>query len=369
MEGNAENYGLEAHICYFSIVKNNVIPSDIHLYHAAVDSISIAASPTKISYEYGELLTTAGLKLNVNYVAGAPREVDSGFTVDKTEPLTEEDTVITVTYEGKTATFEITVAPAPETGLQMILLENAPTELLYVDGGTQTVAEALAAAGMTVTAQYADKEPATVTDYEVINGDAVIDGNLTSYTVSYTENGVTRIKEVPVTTSLSTPAQIAENSTADLVFYTYFTKDSNVVNGVLELNYAAESTTTGTFVYTVQMGSAKYNTLKGSFTIAEGKISFTEITMKQVLGNSAMTTDADESANVVTDDGGKIIGLDFGCLAGNVDGVTQEGFWGYTANKQSSCKSSAAETVGKPAYMIYMVRIENGDISTLRVDY
>ena len=364
VEGNAQNYDLPADVCYFSIVNDGVVPTNMHIYHADVVGISIASLPTKLSYDYGEKLVTAGLVLNVNYDAGAPGVVESGFTVDKVEALTNEDTLVTVTYEGYTATYEITVSEPPLTGLQAIELNGAPTELKYVHAGTQTVAEALAAAGMTVTAKYADKEDAIVTDYVIENGDVVIGAELTSYTVSYTENGVTKSVTIDVTTGLMTPAEIAKTSTADYVFYTYFTKDKNVCNGTLELN-----TADGTFTYSAQMGASKYNVSKGKYAIVEGVISFTEITLTNVMGSSGMTTNANETANVVTDAEGKIIGLDFGCLAGDVDGVEQAGFWGYTASKQSGCKSSAAEVVGQPAYMMYMVCIENGNIGELRVDY
>lgn len=369
VEGNAQNYNLSADICYFSIVEDGAIPSNMHLYHADVASIEVATAPDKVSYDYGEMLVTVGLTLKVNYEAGAPSVIENGFTVDKVEALTPADTVVTVTYEGKTATFNITVAEPPATGLQAIELTNAPTQLKYVDAGTQTVAQALAESGIFVTAKYADKEDAVITDYVVVDGDTVISADLASYTISYTEDGVTKTATVNVTTSLMTPAEIAKTSKADLVFYTYFTKSKNVCNGVLELNYTESSTTVGTFVYTAQVGSSKYNVSKGSFTIVNNEINFTNIELKNVMGTSGMTTNADENATLVYDVNNKIIGLDFGCLASDVDGVTQAGFWGYTSSKSSDCKSSAAETVGSPAYMMYMVRIENGDIGTLRVDY
>lgn len=363
VEGNAQNYDLPADVCYFSILDNGKIPSNMHVYHAEVESISIASLPSKLSYEYGEMISLAGLTINVNYEAGAPRLVESGFTVDKVEPLVTSDTLVTVSYEGMTATYEITVGEPPLTGLQAIELNNHPTELKYVYAGTTTLAEALKASGMTLTAKYADKEDATITDFDIANGNAVVNGELTSYTVSYTEDGVTKDLTVEITTALMTPAEIAQNSTADYVFYTYFTKDKNVCNGTLEL-YTAN----GSFTYSAQMGATKYNVSKGKFAIVDGVISFTEIELINVMGSSSMTTNADETATVVYD-GDKIIGLDFGCLAGDVEGVEQAGFWGYTASKQSGCKSSAAETISMPAYMMYMVCIENGDIGTLRVDY
>lgn len=363
VEGNAQNYNLPADVCYFSIVEDGVVPSNMRVYHADVVGISIAALPDKLTYEFGEKLVTSGLVLNVNYDAGAPGVVESGFTVDKVESLTNHDTLVTVTYNGFTATYEITVGEPPLVGLQSIDLTNAPESLKYVFQGTQTVAQALRAAGLTVTAKYADKDDAVVTDFVIENGDVVINGDLVSYTISYTENGVTKSVTINVTTALMTPAEIAKTSTADHVFYTYFTKSSNVCNGTLELNDAD-----GTFTYTAQMGAEKYNVSKGKFAIVDGVISFTEITLTNVMGSSGMTTNADETANLVYD-GDKIIGLDFGCLAGNVDGVEQAGFWGYTASKSKDCKSSAAETVGQPAYMMYMVCIENGNIGDLRVDY
>ena len=363
VEGNAQNYDLPADVCYFSVLDNGKVPSNMHVYHAEVESISIASLPTKLSYEYGEMIALAGLTLNVNYEAGAPRLVESGFTVDKVEPLVTSDVLVTVTYEGMTATYEITVGEPPLTGLQSIELKNHPTELKYVYAGTQTVAQAIKASGMTLTAKYADKEDAVITEFDVENGDAIVNGDLTSYTVSYTEDGVTKALTVEITTALMTPAEIAQTSNADYVFYTYFTKDKNVCNGTLEL-YTAD----GSFTYSAQMGATKYNVSKGKFVIVDGVISFTEIELTNVMGTSGMTTNADETATVVYD-GEKIIGLDFGCLAGDVEGVEQAGFWGYTASKQSGCKSSAAETVSMPAYMMYMVCIENGDIGTLRVDY
>lgn len=363
VEGNAQNYDLPADVCYFSIVTDGVVPTNMHVYHADVAGISIATLPTKLTYEYGEMLSLAGLTLSVNYEAGASRIVEAGFTADKTASLVTEDNLVTITYEGMTATYEITVGEAPLTGLQAIELSNHPTHLKYVYAGTETLAQALKASGMTLTAKYADKDDAVITEFDVENGDALVNGELTSYTVSYTEDGVTKALTVEITTALMTPAEIAETSTADQVFYTYFTKSSNVCNGTLEL-YAD-----GTFTYTAQMGAEKYNVSKGKYAIAEGVISFTEITLTNVMGTSGMTTNADETANVVTDESGKVIGLDFGCLAGNVEGVDQAGFWGYTASKSKDCKSSAAETVGQPAYMMYMVRIEGGNLGDLRVDY
>lgn len=72
-------------------------------------SIEIDLAPyTK--YHVGDIFHTEGLAVIAEYVDGF-REYVIGWTVDKTGPLTENDTTVTVTYEGKTATLDITVEP------------------------------------------------------------------------------------------------------------------------------------------------------------------------------------------------------------------------------------------------------------------
>ncbi len=72
-------------------------------------SIEIDLAPyTK--YHVGDIFHTEGMAVIAEYVDGF-REYVIGWTVDKTDPLTESDNTVTVTYEGKTATLDITVEP------------------------------------------------------------------------------------------------------------------------------------------------------------------------------------------------------------------------------------------------------------------
>lgn len=79
--------------------------------NVAVASISVASKPTKTEYWEGETLDTTGLTVKVKYEEGKKEDetITEGFTVDKTSPLTAKDTKVTVTYQEKTATFNITV--------------------------------------------------------------------------------------------------------------------------------------------------------------------------------------------------------------------------------------------------------------------
>ena len=72
-------------------------------------SVSVAAMPTKTVYEIGDTLNTSGLKLKLTYSDGSTRTVTSGFTVSSPNMSTAGTKTVTVTYEGKTTTFTITV--------------------------------------------------------------------------------------------------------------------------------------------------------------------------------------------------------------------------------------------------------------------
>ncbi len=83
-------------------VSGNPITSDIK-------SVSIAQKPSKLEYLVGEDLNTAGLQLEVEYDWGDPKNISTGFTTSGYDKSKAGEQTITVTYEGKTATFDVTV--------------------------------------------------------------------------------------------------------------------------------------------------------------------------------------------------------------------------------------------------------------------
>lgn len=70
--------------------------------------IEIIQNPNKLVYNVGEKLDTNGLVIKQIYETGSSFTTSSGFTVDKTL-LKIGDNEVTVSYEGKTATFNIIV--------------------------------------------------------------------------------------------------------------------------------------------------------------------------------------------------------------------------------------------------------------------
>lgn len=75
-----------------------------------VTSIEITKKPTKLVYNSGETLDTAGMEVKAHLSNGQVRTLSSGdYTVSPSGSLTTENNTVTVTYEGKTATFSIGV--------------------------------------------------------------------------------------------------------------------------------------------------------------------------------------------------------------------------------------------------------------------
>ena len=121
-----------------------------------LQSISVRTNPTQTTYTVGDTLNTAGLNLTAAYSDGSTQTVTSGFTCTPTKLNTAGQQIITVTYNGKTTTFDVTVNPAPAT-LTGISVKTNPTQMIY------TVGDTLNTAGLTLTAAYSYGSTQTVT--------------------------------------------------------------------------------------------------------------------------------------------------------------------------------------------------------------
>jgi|GEM_PF-3716411 len=329
VESLATNYGYEASTCYFEIVNNNAIPADVILYHANVASIEVATNPEKTAYTAGETFISLGLTVKVNYEAGASRIIATGFDVDTTTTLGATDEAWEVSYTTKDYNFDenvkkcqvaISVEAAEANELVSISAEGAPETCRIQYGTTLTLKQWLDSNTFTVKGNYGDESSAEITDYTIVDGDTVITAAMTEYKISYTKDEQTFEYTVSLKVSYMTPFEIAASSNANYVFVTYFTKQSNKLNGCLELFGDLSS---GTYTYTAQMGADKYNVNAGTYAIENGVINMTCTSYVQVLGTSAMVTGASETATLVMKDGA-VIGLNFGEAA-------TDGFWGYTS--------------------------------------
>ena len=78
----------------------------------ALESIAVSKAPTKVEYNVGDAFDATGLTIKANYNNGTSATLTEGFTLSEVDMSTAGTKTVTVTYEGKTATFEITVIEA-----------------------------------------------------------------------------------------------------------------------------------------------------------------------------------------------------------------------------------------------------------------
>lgn len=79
-----------------------------------IESISVKSMPTKLSYSAGDRLDTSGMVLEVTMNTGKTEEVSTGFSCTPMLLEKEGRQQITVSYQGKTCTFELVVSAAAE---------------------------------------------------------------------------------------------------------------------------------------------------------------------------------------------------------------------------------------------------------------
>lgn len=77
-----------------------------------VTGMELLSAPTKLTYTKGESLNTSGLTLRLKKYSGATEDVTNGFTCEPTVLDTVGTQTVTVTYNDKTVTFDVTVTEA-----------------------------------------------------------------------------------------------------------------------------------------------------------------------------------------------------------------------------------------------------------------
>lgn len=73
-----------------------------------LSSLEIVSQPTKTTYFVGDTFDPTGMVVNAVYSDGE-KEAITDYTIDKTGALTADDTTITISYQGKTATVSIKI--------------------------------------------------------------------------------------------------------------------------------------------------------------------------------------------------------------------------------------------------------------------
>jgi hypothetical protein len=168
---------------------------------AALQSIAVTSPPTKTVYTQGEALDLSGLVVTGTYADGTSKTETvtlaniSGYNKDTTGQQS-----LTVTLNGKTATFTVTVN-AGGAVLQSIAITSPPTKTGY------SVGEALNLSGLVVTGTYTDgtSKTETVGIADISGYDANTTG---TQTLTVTVGGKTATFSVSVSVILQNIAEV-----------------------------------------------------------------------------------------------------------------------------------------------------------------
>ena len=178
-------------------------PITVEAAPVVLTGISITGAPAKTDYFVGEALNLAGLEVTASYSDGG-NVVVTNYTTNPAAgaALTAANSAVTVSYEGFSASFDISVVTPEVTGIS---ITGAPAKTDYFVG------EALDLAGLEVTASYSDGGNVVVTGYTTSpeNGSILNAAGTVTVTVQYAgkaaEFAVTVKEILPLTVSVTTP--------------------------------------------------------------------------------------------------------------------------------------------------------------------
>ena len=148
-----------------------------------LQSISVKTNPTKTTYFVGETLDTAGLVLTAAYSDGSSKDITSGFTCSPTKLTTAGRQTITVTYQGKTTTFVVTVNAPTQGKVKSVSVDNVT---LNYKASTTIKPKVDADEEITYTVTYESSNPKVASVDENGNVKALKKGNAT-ITVTVTD--------------------------------------------------------------------------------------------------------------------------------------------------------------------------------------
>lgn len=97
-----------------------------------LEGIEITTPPSKTSYEVGEDFDKTGMVVKAKYSDGTSKEI-TDYTIKDGTNLTEGKANVTIEYQGKTATQEITVVKKAVTAsVTSISIKTMPTKIQYI---------------------------------------------------------------------------------------------------------------------------------------------------------------------------------------------------------------------------------------------
>ena len=179
--------------------------------------IEIASNPDTIQYYEDEDFDPAGLVVNAVYSDGTKQAIaDTDYEIEDPDMSTAGEVDVIVTYEGKTASFKITIL---EDYIVAIAVYKQPTKVEYERN------EAFSSSGLVVAGQFASGAVSDVTAYCTLSEPDMSEPGTKTITISIAGTELTASFNILV----KVPTQV------ELVIKSYPTKTSYNLNEALSL--------------------------------------------------------------------------------------------------------------------------------------
>lgn len=194
----------------------------IEVMENSIESISIKTVPTKTSYFAGEDFDSTGMVVEATYKDGTTETI-TDYTIQDGKNLKNGQTLVTISYEGKTVTQSITVKA---NSVERIEIKQAPNKINYVVG------QNFNATGMIVEATYENGAVKQVEDYIVKDGEN-LQLEQTTVTIEYEGKTVTQ----SITVEHKTVTSISIKTMPTKTEYIQNKEELDLTGGVIEINY------------------------------------------------------------------------------------------------------------------------------------
>ena len=231
-------------------------------------SIAVKTNPTKMSYYQGDALDSTGLTLTATYNNGKTETVTTGFTCSALDSSSAGQKTITVTYQGLTTTFSVTVIAV---NLVSVSVKTMPNKTSYFTG------EPFDQTGLTLTATYNNGNTETISSGIECTGFSSATAGQKTVTASYGGKSTTFTVEVKAIVPTGITVKTAPNKTE------YFVGDSydgtGLVVNVTYNNGTNKDITTGFTTSGFSSATAGKNTVTVSY---EGFTATFDVTIKAV---------------------------------------------------------------------------------------
>ena len=209
-----------------------------------VTGLTIINYPSKVSYYTGDTFSISGIKVRAVYNNSTTADVTSSLTYTAPNMNTSGTKKVTVSYGGKSTSFDITVTDPVVTG---ITVTTKPTKLTYFTG------ETFSSAGLKVTATYENNTTKDVTSSVTLSTPNMNTAETKTITVTYAG------KTATFTITVKDPTVTGISVTSTPTKLSYYTGDTFVSDG-MKITAAYENNTTKDVTSSVTLSTPDMNT-------------------------------------------------------------------------------------------------------------